>query len=118
MNDFRKLEVWQKSKLFALEIYKICNEFPSFENFALASQMRRCSVSIPSNIAEGSSRKSNLDFSRFVLIALGSAYELETQLEIAYELKYFDEEKHEELKGELTKIQKMLYNLSTHLNKK
>jgi|SRR5690606_6551336 len=118
MNDFRKLEVWKKSKSFVLEIYKICNEFPPFENFALASQMRRCSVSIPSNIAEGSSRNSNIDFSRFVLIALGSAYELETQLEIAFELKYFDEKKYEELKNELTQLQKMLYNLSSHLCKK
>lgn len=118
MNDFRKLEVWQKSKSFSLEIYKICNEFPFFENFALASQMRRCSISIPSNIAEGSSRKSNIDFSRFVLISLGSAYELETQIEIALGLKYFDSDKYNELKKELTKIQEMLYNLSVHLNPK
>lgn len=86
MNDFRKLEVWQLSKELSLSIYKITECLPDSEKFGLANQMRRASVSIPSNIAEGSGRYTNADFNRFIAMALGSFYELDTQLEIAFEL--------------------------------
>ena len=67
------------------------NEFPTAEIYGLSSQMKRCSISIPSNIADGSSRKRIKEYSRFISIALGSAFELETQLDIAFELNFIDE---------------------------
>lgn len=91
MKNFRSLVFWKMSKEFAVEIYTATQSFPLSEQFGLTSQMRRSAVSIPSNIAEGTSRKTNKDLSRFLDIAIGSAHELETQLEIAKEIKYLSE---------------------------
>ena len=79
MHRFKDLEIWKKSRVFCSSIYEITSNFPESEKFGLTNQLRRASVSIPSNIAEGSSRKTNKGFSRFLQIALGSAYEIETQ---------------------------------------
>ncbi len=76
----------EKYRLFCAEIYSITSKFPENEKFGLTNQLRRASISIPSNIAEGSSRHSNKDFTRFLQIAIGSAYEIETQLLIASDL--------------------------------
>lgn len=84
--SFRSLTVWQKSIKLSLEIYKTTKKFNTDEKFGLVSQMRRCSVSIPSNIAEGSRRGTKKDFVQFLRIADGSAAELETQIVIAKEL--------------------------------
>lgn len=83
---FKSLIVWQKSKELAKEVYKITAELPSRENFALADQMRRSAISIPSNIAEGSRRGSKKDFAHFLSMAHGSLAELETQALIASDL--------------------------------
>ena len=83
MHRFKELEIWKKSRVFCNEIYEVTAQFPDTEKFGLTNQLRRASVSIPSNIAEGASRKSNKDFSRFLEIALGSCYEIETQLLIS-----------------------------------
>ena len=83
MKNFRSLSFWSLSKEFAVEIYGTTKTFPRSEQFGLTSQMRLSAVSIPSNIAEVTSRKTNKDLSRFLDIAIGSAHELETQLEIA-----------------------------------
>ncbi|WP_417199692.1 four helix bundle protein [Bizionia sp.] len=90
MHRFKDLEVWKKSRLFCVEIYSITSKFPESEKFGLSNQLRRASVSIPSNIAEGSSRHSNKDFTRFLQIAIGSAYEIETQLLIASDLNFIN----------------------------
>ncbi|WP_371922416.1 four helix bundle protein [Bizionia sp. M204] len=90
MHRFKDLEVWKKSRLFCVEIYSITSKFPESEKFGLSNQLRRASVSIPSNIAEGSSRHSNKDFTRFLEIAIGSAYEIETQLLIASDLNFIN----------------------------
>ena len=82
---FKSLVVWQKSLTLAKEVYRLTDLFPSRENFALADQMRRCAISIPSNIAEGSRRPSKKDFAHFISIAHGSLAELETQVLIAKE---------------------------------
>jgi len=111
MNDFRKLEVWQLSKELTIDIYKTTDKFPDFEKFGLINQIRRCAVSIVSNIAEGSGRNSHPDFLRFISIALGSSYELDAQLEISFELNYVSESEY--LK--LISIKKMLYKLSDYL---
>ena len=97
----------EKSKAFCSDIYLATADFPSDEKFGLTNQLRRASVSIPSNIAEGSSRNSNKDFSRFLEIAIGSAYEVETQLMIASDLKFISIEKFNHLSIKLDEIIKM-----------
>jgi four helix bundle protein len=108
MKNFRSLSFWSLSKEFAVEIYRVTKAFPQSEQFGLTSQMRRSAVSIPSNIAEGTSRKTNKDLSRFLDISLGSAHELETQLEIAKEIKYLSEEEYKRLIDKLLVITKMI----------
>ncbi len=107
MHRFKDLEIWKKSRLFCSEIYSITSKFPDSEKFGLTNQLRRASVSIPSNIAEGSSRKSNKDFARFLQITLGSAYEVETQLLIAFDLKFIDNDELDKLLKNLDSIIKM-----------
>ena len=90
MFGFEKLEVWQKTKDFVNEIYKVTSNFLNNEQFGLTTHIRKSAVSILSNIAEGTSRFSNDDFKRFLQIALGSLYETVTQLFIAYDNNYLD----------------------------
>ncbi|MCA9386763.1 four helix bundle protein [Candidatus Dojkabacteria bacterium] len=91
MRNYKKLEIWEISKNLSIKIYGITNGFPTHEVYGLTSQIRRAAISIPSNIAEGSGRNSNPDFAKFLDIALGSLFELETQLIISCELKYINE---------------------------
>ncbi|TCK69011.1 four helix bundle protein [Winogradskyella wandonensis] len=107
MHRFKDLEIWKKSRLFCSTIYEITPSFPESEKFGLTNQLRRAAVSIPSNIAEGSSRLSNKDFSRFLQITLGSAYEIETQLLIAFDLKLINDGELNTLLKELNAIVKM-----------
>lgn len=86
MHNFRELNIWKKSLDLSVDVYRITEEFPVVEKYNLISQIVRSAVSIPSNIAEGSGRGTNKDFCRFLNIALGSAYELETQLTISNKL--------------------------------
>lgn len=85
-HNFRKLEIWIQSMEIVKEVYSIIASFPNDERFGLKSQMSRCAISVPSNIAEGSSRSSVKEFSHFLDISLGSSFELETQLIIAQDL--------------------------------
>ena len=87
-NNYRKLQVWERAVSLVVKIYKITEIFPDTEKFGLISQMRRASVSIPSNIAEGKVRRGDIEFRRFLLIAFGSGAELETQIEISKNLLY------------------------------
>ncbi len=87
MRNFRKLEVWKDSIVFTKRIYQQLESFPNHEKYELKSQIRRAAISIPSNIAEGASRQSSKEFARFLEIALGSAFEIETQLIISVELE-------------------------------
>ncbi|SEP65168.1 four helix bundle protein [Flavobacterium urocaniciphilum] len=107
MHRFKELEIWKKSRLFCSKIYNETSIFPQDEKFGIINQLRRASVSIPSNIAEGSSRSSNKDFARFLEIAIGSAYEVETQLLISADLGFINEEKVKELTELLEEIIKM-----------
>lgn len=84
--SYRDLIVWQKAMNLVIEIYRLTVKFPETEKYGLISQMKRCTISIPSNIAEGRSRKSRIDYRRFLIIAYGSGAELETQIEISKEL--------------------------------
>ncbi len=107
MHQFKELLIWKKSRIFCFEIYALTSSFPSDEKFGITNQLRRASVSIPSNIAEGSSRNSNKDFARFLEIAIGSAYEIETQLLIASDLGFLKIENLEHLLILLEEIIKM-----------
>ncbi|MFW0738718.1 four helix bundle protein [Flavobacterium sp. N502536] len=107
MHQFKELLIWKKSRLFCSKIYSATANFPSEEKFGITNQLRRASVSIASNIAEGSSRNSNKDFARFLEIAIGSAYEVETQLLISSDLGFINEENLTELTNLLEEIIKM-----------
>lgn len=90
MNSYRDLIVWQKSMNLVTLLYQLTKQFPDDEKFGLTSQIKRSSVSIPSNIAEGYGRSSRKEYVRFLEIARGSLYEFQTQLEIAANLKFID----------------------------
>src|SRR5947209_6396749 len=94
MQDFRNLLVWQKSHELVLQVYRISRDFPREEFFGLTSQMRRCAVSVRSNIAEGCGRGSDPDFARFLIIAMGSSSELEYQLLLSRDLGYVETSMH------------------------
>jgi four helix bundle protein len=111
MNNFRELKVWHKSVDLVVEIYKITKAFPDTEKFNLISQMQRSGTSIPSNIAEGAGRISGAYFKQFLAIALGSAYELETQLIISKKLSYISEERYDAILKDVTEIQRMIFGL-------
>jgi four helix bundle protein len=115
MHRFKDLEIWKRSRLFCSEIYNVTSNFPESEKFGLTNQLRRATVSIPSNIAEGSSRKSNKDFSRFLEITLGSAYEIETQLLIASDLEFISVKELNDLLSELEEIIKMISKFKSTL---
>ena len=93
MGTYKDLTVWQKSMLLARRVYEITTRFPSDEKFGLVSQMRRCAVSIPSNIAEGYGREGEREHSHFLFRSLGSSNELETQMILSHVFQYVDEEK-------------------------
>ena len=118
MHRFKELEIWRKSRIFCSKIYNATSDFLTDEKFGLTNQLRRASVSIPSNIAEGSSRNSQKDFSRFLEIAIGSAYEIETQLLIASDLGFLKIEKLESLTNNLEEIIKMTSRFRTTLKTK
>jgi four helix bundle protein len=115
MHKFKDLKVWKKSRLFCSEIYSITSKFPETEKFGLTNQLRRASVSIPSNIAEGPSRHSNKDFARFLQIAIGSAYEIETQLLIATDLNFLNQKELSLLLSSLDSIIKMTSKFKSSL---
>jgi len=113
MKSHKDLKVWQESMDLVIEVYKITNLFPKEELYGLTSQIKRSALSIPSNIAEGAGRKGKTEYCRFLYIALGSASELETQIEIAYRLNFVDdignlESKIRFIKNMLSKLIKSL----------
>jgi four helix bundle protein len=96
MHNFKELKVWKESMELARKIYKVTKLFPNEEKFGMTSQLRRCSVSIPSNIAEGCGRNSNKEFGHFLNISIGSSYELETQILLATDFEYLTIEQSNE----------------------
>jgi four helix bundle protein len=108
MKNFKQLKIWQKGLDIAVQSYKLIESFPKEERFGLSSQMTRTAVSIPSNIAEGSSRSSSKDYNRFIEVSLGSSYELETQALIASAINYGDEKLRTKLLQDIEEEQRML----------
>jgi len=117
MKNFKQLKIWQKGFDIAIKTFKLTSNFPKEERFGLSSQMTKSAVSIPSNIAEGSSRRSEKDYSRFIEISLGSSYELERQVLIAEAINYGQKETCKELLNDLEQEQKMLIGFSKILSK-
>lgn len=115
MRNFKELKIWQKGFEIAVNCSKITSRFPSHEKFGLAVQINKASVSIPSNIAEGSSRTSNKDYNRFIEISLGSSFELETQLLVAKHANYGDQELITRTLALVDEEQKMLIAFSNKL---
>ena len=113
--DYKDLIVWQKSVELVVLIYQLTEHFPKSELFGLTDQMRRCGVSIPSNIAEGSKRGTQKDFLHFLRIAYGSASELETQIEIARRLQRADNAQFSKPSDLLYEIVRMLHSLIAKL---
>ncbi len=111
MKDFKNLKVWNKSDKLTLEIYEITRTFPVEELYGLKSQMRRASVSIPTNIAEGCGRNSDAELARFLEIAMGSASELEYLVLLSKELYFFDDNVYDTLIVEIIGIKQMLATL-------
>lgn len=117
MHNFKELKIWKDSLELAFDIYKLTSKFPEEERFGLVSQIKRSVISIPSNIAEGSSRNSSKDFGRFLEIALGSSFELETQLLIAENCGYITENDCSGYINRIGIIQKMTFGFKQKLNK-
>lgn len=115
MNYFKELKVWQKSIDLVTETYLRSQKFPKEETYGLTSQIRKAAISIPSNIAEGCGRRSEKDFFNFLGIALGPAFELETQFTIARKLNFLSEAEFSELESEIQHIQNMLIKLQSTL---
>lgn len=115
MHKFKELVVWQKAMDFTVRIYNITDNLPPTEKFGLISQIRRSSVSICSNIAEGAGRNTKGEFVQFLGIASGSAYETQTQLELLFRLNFINYEDCSPLIDKVEEIQKMLYNLMKSL---
>lgn len=116
MKNFKKLKVWQQGFQIAINTYKLTKDFPSDEKYGLTSQVNRASISISSNIAEGSRRRSEKDYHRFLEIALGSCFELESQLLIASKLKFDVKGKIDDLLQQIDEEQKMLMAFMNKLN--
>lgn len=106
MRDFRRFDFWTDSKILTKEVYKLLKNFPNEERFSLCDQIRRAVVSIPSNIAEGAGRSSDSDFCHFLDVALGSCYEVETQIEISFDLNYITEEQKNNIILKLQSIER------------
>lgn len=115
MFNFEKLDVWHKSIALADLVYLFTREFPAEERFGLTNQMRRASVSIASNLAEGCSRSSPADFGRFIEFAAGSAFEVVSQVRIAVRQEYLDIEGHDRIYGAALEIVRMLTGLRESL---
>jgi four helix bundle protein len=107
-HNFRNMKIWQDGVEFVILNYSITKTFPEFEKFNLTSQMNRCAISIPSNIAEGSSKSTDKHFKTYLETSLGSAYEWETQFTVAFKLNYVTQEIYNNSLENIQKSQRMI----------
>lgn len=115
MHNFRDLIVWQKARFLVKDIYNLVSNFPIDEKFGLTSQIKRAVISISSNIAEGAGRDSDKDFIRFLDMANGSTFELETQLYLAFDLNFINKTDLEIILGQVIEIEKLIYGFRNKL---
>lgn len=118
MSTFRDLLIWQKSMILVTEVYQLTNSFPKEEIYGLTSQIRRSSISIPSNIAEGYGRDGNKDYLKFLNIAVSSLFEIQTQLEISFNLKYITENQFNKTLEESREIERMLSSFTRKIKER
>lgn len=116
IHNFRELKVWQKSMTIVKLIYTTTSKFPKSETFGLISQIQRAAVSIPANIAEGCGRNTEKELSRFLDIAIGSSFELETLLQISLDLEYIEQYSYRNVQNLLLEVQKMLYGFKQKIS--
>ncbi|MBN8701530.1 MAG: four helix bundle protein [Bacteroidetes bacterium] len=115
IDRFEDLIAWQKAKKLALGVYTLTNVGIFSKDFGLRDQVRRSSISVVSNIAEGFERKGNREFLQFLYISLGSLGELKTQIEIAFELNYFSENEYKNILPQITEVRKIINGLISSL---
>ena len=116
MHNYNNLQIWQQAMDLVEETYKLTASFPIEEKFGLVSQMTRAAVSIPSNIAEGAGRNSDKDFAHFISIAIGSLYELNTQIVLSERLGYINQSQSQELQKKLDNLQRKSVSFKSKLN--
>ena len=117
MPDYRRLKVWERSHQAVLDIYAATAKFPAMERFGLTAQLRRAAISVPSNIAEGTGRRGDGEFRRFLTFALGSAHELEYQLLVARDLGFLADADYQRLAGKVFEVGRMLNGLIARLDR-
>lgn len=115
MHNFKELKVWKEAMKLSKIVYSTTRAFPDQERYVLTSQMMRCAISIPSNIAEGCGRKSAKETHQFLSIALGSSFELETQLILSKDFNYIDNPTFISINSQIGTVQKMLVGLQKSL---
>lgn len=115
MHNFKNIIAWQKARALVKEVYLLSKRLPKEELYDLVSQIRRAVISIPSNIAEGSGRGTNKEFSRFLDIAIASSYEMETQLILSFDLKYISEEDLNLITEKTNEVQKLIHGFQKTL---
>jgi four helix bundle protein len=115
MHNFRELIVWKKSRALVKDVYALTAELPSSEKFNLSAQMQSSAVSVSSNIAEGSGRGFDIDFARFLDMAMGSAHELESQLLVSFDLGFLNQERMDQVVQQLWEIERMIVGLINKL---
>jgi len=116
-HNFKKMKIWQNSIAFVSDSYALTKTFPEIEKFNLVIQMNKCAVSIPSNISEGSSKSTDRHFKNYLETSLGSAFEWETQLIVAFNEGYLNGIKFKELENKILPIQKMIGSFIDNLDK-
>ncbi len=115
-HNFKKLKIWKEGMQIVDDTYDLVKDFPILEKFNLTSQLLRCSVSIPSNIAEGTSKSTDRHFNRYIEHSLGSAFEWETQLIIARRRNYIEENQFSQLSNKIQQLQRMISGFQDGLN--
>jgi len=115
IRNFRDLELWKLGKEIVLNVHRATGDFPKEEMYGLVSQMRRAAISIPSNVAEGFNRKHNPEYRQLLYVALGSCAELETQIEVAHDLKFLSADDRDSMLEKLDHESRMLRNLIKRL---
>lgn len=118
MSTFRDLLIWQKAMALVTKIYTTTKTFPKEEVFGLTSQIRRSSISLPSNIAEGYGRGSNTELLRYINIAIASLFELQTQIEIAYNIEYLNEQEFRSLYNDTRELEIMIISFSNKIKER
>lgn len=116
IRNFKSLKIWHRSRAFVKTIYQITKEFPKEELFGLTSQIKRATVSVPSNIAEGCGKGTEKDLNRFLDNAVGSSCEIETQLYLAYDLEFINQRVMESTTDEIQQIRRMIIAYQKTLN--